>query len=80
MSIFVTGGAGFIGTNFLFNWFADTNEKLINIDPNIKFTEIPLPDTIIRKNQPICLAHRKVRDIGSLKKEYHNILEKINNI
>ena len=32
MSIFVTGGAGFIGTNFLFNWFADTNEKLINID------------------------------------------------
>ena len=55
-------------------------EKLVNIDPNIKFTEIPLPDTMIRKNQPICLAHRKVRDIGSLKKEYHNILEKINNI
>ncbi len=55
-------------------------EKLINIDPNIKFTEIPLPDTIIRKNQPICLAHKKVKDIGSLKKEYHNILEKINNI
>ncbi|MAV58458.1 MAG: dTDP-glucose 4,6-dehydratase [Candidatus Marinimicrobia bacterium] len=32
MTIIVTGGAGFIGSNFVLNWFSDTDEKLINID------------------------------------------------
>ena len=32
MTIFITGGAGFIGTNFIFNWFKKGNEKIINID------------------------------------------------
>ncbi|MDR0214436.1 MAG: dTDP-glucose 4,6-dehydratase [Comamonas sp.] len=30
--IFVTGGAGFIGANFVLDWLASTNESLINID------------------------------------------------
>ena len=30
--IFVTGGAGFIGSNFILNWFQNTNEELLNID------------------------------------------------
>ena len=30
--IIVTGGAGFIGSNFILNWFKNTNEEVINID------------------------------------------------
>ena len=32
MSILVTGGCGFIGTNFIANWFRQTDEHIINID------------------------------------------------
>ena len=32
MTIFVTGGAGFIGSNFIHNWFEDEEETLVNID------------------------------------------------
>lgn len=32
MAILVTGGAGFIGSNFILDWFVTNNEQLINID------------------------------------------------
>lgn len=32
MTIMVTGGAGFIGSNFVLDWIADTGETIINID------------------------------------------------
>jgi dTDP-glucose 4,6-dehydratase len=32
MTILVTGGCGFIGTNFIANWFRQTDEKIVNID------------------------------------------------
>ena len=32
MSIIVTGGAGFIGSNFILDWFSETKEKIIIID------------------------------------------------
>lgn len=32
MSIIVTGGAGFIGSNFVLDWIELTNEKIINVD------------------------------------------------
>lgn len=32
MTIFVTGGAGFIGSNFILNWVENSQEKIINID------------------------------------------------
>tara|TARA_B110000444_G_C18844974_1_gene601312 strand:+ start:2378 stop:3448 length:1071 start_codon:yes stop_codon:yes gene_type:complete len=32
MTIIITGGSGFIGSNFIHSWFKDQNEKLINID------------------------------------------------
>lgn len=32
MTILVTGGAGFIGTNFILDWLAQSNEKIINLD------------------------------------------------
>ena len=32
MSILVTGGAGFIGANFVLDWLAETDETVINLD------------------------------------------------
>ena len=32
MTILVTGGCGFIGTNFISKWFQQSNEKIVNID------------------------------------------------
>jgi dTDP-glucose 4,6-dehydratase len=32
MTILVTGGAGFIGSNFVLDWLAESNETVINID------------------------------------------------
>jgi dTDP-glucose 4,6-dehydratase len=32
MSILVTGGAGFIGSNFVLDWLAQSDEKVINLD------------------------------------------------
>jgi dTDP-D-glucose 4,6-dehydratase len=32
MSLLVTGGAGFIGSNFVLDWLAQSHEPLINLD------------------------------------------------
>ena len=32
MTILVTGGAGFIGSNFVHDWFLKNNERIINVD------------------------------------------------
>lgn len=32
MAILVTGGAGFIGSNFVLDWLADSDEVVINLD------------------------------------------------
>jgi len=32
MAILVTGGAGFIGSNFILNWLQQTDERVINLD------------------------------------------------
>ncbi|NBV76391.1 MAG: NAD-dependent epimerase/dehydratase family protein, partial [Methylococcaceae bacterium] len=32
MTILVTGGAGFIGSNFVLDWLALNNEAVINLD------------------------------------------------
>ena len=30
--LFVTGGAGFIGSNFVLDWFAQSEEAIVNLD------------------------------------------------
>ena len=32
MAVLITGGAGFIGANFVLDWVANTDEKIINLD------------------------------------------------
>ena len=37
MAILVTGGTGFIGSNYIHQWFQQTDELLINIDNTINY-------------------------------------------
>ena len=32
MTILVTGGAGFIGSNFVLDWLAQSDETVVNLD------------------------------------------------
>ncbi len=43
MTIFVTGGAGFIGANFILDWLTASNEAVINLD---KLTYAGNPETL----------------------------------
>lgn len=43
MSILVTGGAGFIGSNFVLDWLAQENEPVINLD---KLTYVGNPENL----------------------------------
>ena len=43
MSIIVTGGAGFIGSNFVLDWLAQSDEPVITLD---KLTYAGNPDNL----------------------------------
>ncbi len=60
MSIIVTGGAGFIGSNFVLDWFLESNEPVVTLD---KLTYAGNPDNLASLNgNP---AHKLVQgDIG----------------
>lgn len=47
MAILVTGGSGFIGSNFILDWFALHNEVVINLD---KLTYASNPDNLVHLN------------------------------
>ena len=40
LSIIVTGGADFIGSNFILDWFAQSDETIININDRDKIDQI----------------------------------------
>ncbi len=44
MSIIVTGGCGFIGTNFVRSWLSTNDEKLVNIDKLTYAANLPTSD------------------------------------
>ena len=60
MTILVTGGAGFIGANFVLDWLATSNEAVINLD---KLTYAGNPETLASLQGD--LRHQLVQgDIG----------------
>jgi dTDP-D-glucose 4,6-dehydratase len=36
MTILITGGAGFIGSNFVLDWLAGSSEPVVNLDKLIR--------------------------------------------
>jgi dTDP-glucose 4,6-dehydratase len=61
MTILVTGGAGFIGGNFVLDWFANTDEPVINLD---KLTYAGNLETLaeLRTNEAHHFVHGDIGD------------------
>ena len=62
MTILVTGGCGFIGTNFISNWFRKTDEQVVNIDcmtyaANTACLHYPVDKNLININVDITDSH-----------------------
>jgi dTDP-glucose 4,6-dehydratase len=53
MAIFVTGGAGFIGSNFVINWLLESDEILVNIDKLTYAGNLSNLDTLRNNNKHI---------------------------
>ena len=60
-TILVTGGAGFIGSNFILQWFAQEATPVVNLD---KLTYAGNPRNLVRvsSNPGYCFAHGDVCD------------------
>jgi dTDP-glucose 4,6-dehydratase len=71
MTILVTGGAGFIGSNFVLDWFAQGTEPLINLD---KLTYAGNPENLkpLKDSPTYVFVHGDVGD----RKVVRHLLEK----
>lgn len=65
MSIVVTGGAGFIGSNFVLDWLAHRDEPVVTLD---KFTYAGNPDNLasLRGDARHTLIQGDIRDPGTV--------------
>jgi dTDP-glucose 4,6-dehydratase len=68
MTILVSGGAGFIGGNFVLDWLAQSDERVVNVD---KLTYAGNPDTLksLRNDDRYVFAHGDIADsdfVGNL--------------
>lgn len=71
MSIFVTGGAGFIGSNFVLDWITNSDESIINID-NLTYAGNLESLTSIENNEQYTFVHGDIAD----KELFQDLLEK----
>jgi len=63
MSIFVTGGAGFIGANFVLDWVANNEEPIISID-NLTYVGNSENRTAVEKNERYTFIQGSFGDKG----------------
>lgn len=63
MTIVVTGGAGFIGSNFILDWLATHDERVVNLD---KLTYAGNPDNLggLRDDERYVFVHAGIEDRG----------------
>ncbi len=70
MTVLITGGCGFIGTNFVKNWLRSMNEKLINVD-KLTYAAVYDTSTIIDTNYNfVKLDIKQTIEVKSLFKKY----------
>ena len=71
MSILVTGGCGFIGSNFILDWFSESDEKIINLD---KLNYASNQDNLLslKKNQNYKFIQGDINDHKILSKIFEN--------
>ena len=63
MTILVTGGSGFIGSNFILEWLSNSSEPVINLD---KLTYAGNPENLgsVEDNPNYCFVHAGIEDLG----------------
>ena len=67
MTILVTGGAGFIGSNFIINWFKHHNEEIINIDKLTYAANINNLNDIKNNNKPYSFIKGDICNLDLIK-------------
>ncbi len=61
MTILVTGGAGFIGANFVLDWFADHDEPVVTLD-KLTYSGNPANLAVLRDDQRHTFVHGDIGD------------------
>src|SRR3546814_4345978 len=61
MTILVTGGAGFIGSNFVLGWMDHSDEAVVNLD-KLTYAGNPANLVSIEKNQQYAFVHGDIGD------------------
>ena len=57
MSILVTGGAGFIGSNFVLDWLGQSDEKIINVDKLTYAGNLESLTSIASRPRRVCVSN-----------------------
>jgi len=67
MSVLITGGAGFIGANFVLDWMANSDEKIVNLD---KLTYAGNLESLasLKNNPQHVFVHGDIGDVALLPK------------
>ena len=67
MSVLITGGAGFIGANFVLDWVANSDEKIVNLD---KLTYAGNLESLasLKNNPQHVFVHGDIGDVALLPK------------
>jgi dTDP-glucose 4,6-dehydratase len=72
VSLLVTGGAGFIGSNFVLDWLNESDEQVINLD-KLTYAGNLENLTSLRSNQRHIFRHGDIKDailVSALIEEY----------
>jgi len=73
MTVLVTGGAGFIGSNFILQWFAQSSEPLVNLD-KLTYAGNPANLQSLKDNSGHVFVHGDICNRDLIRKlfEQHN--------